>query len=57
MILNIYEQPEVVFSRGVLAVPTLFKERPLPVKVLIGDFSDEPQVLATLGLSTRTTEA
>ena len=51
-IVDIYQQPEVVISRGVLAVPTLFKELPLPVRVLIGDFTDEPRVLAALGLST-----
>ena len=51
-IIDIYQQPEVVVSRGVLAVPTLFKELPLPVRVLIGDFTDEPRVLAALGLST-----
>ena len=51
-IVDIYQQPEVVVSRGVLAVPTLFKELPLPVRVLIGDFTDEPRVLAALGLST-----
>jgi circadian clock protein KaiB len=48
-IVDIYQQPEVVVSRGVLAVPTLFKELPLPVRVLIGDFTDEPRVLAALG--------
>jgi len=52
-IVDIYEQPEVVVSRGVLAVPTLIKELPPPVRVLIGDFTDEPRVLATLGLPTR----
>ena len=52
-IVDIYEQPEVVVSRGVLAVPTLVKEFPLPVRVLIGDFTDEPRVLAALGLHTR----
>jgi len=36
----------------VLAVPTLIKELPLPVRVLIGDFTDEPRVLAALGLPT-----
>jgi circadian clock protein KaiB len=51
-IVDIYEQPEVVVSRGVLAVPTLIKEPPLPVRVLIGDFTDEPRVLAALGLDT-----
>ena len=53
-IVDIYQQPEVVASRGVLAVPTLFKELPLPVRVLIGDFTDEPRVLAALGLATAT---
>jgi circadian clock protein KaiB len=53
-IVDIYQQPEVVASRGVLAVPTLFKELPLPVRVLIGDFTDESRVLAALGLATAT---
>lgn len=54
MIVDIYQQPAVVVSRGVLAVPTLIKELPLPVRVLIGDFTDEPRVLAALGLPTAT---
>ena len=53
-IVDIYQQPEVVASRGVLAVPTLIKELPLPVRMLIGDFTDEPRVLAALGLRTAT---
>lgn len=51
-IVDIYQQPDVVVSRGVLAVPTLIKELPLPVRVLIGDFTNEPRVLAALGLPT-----
>jgi circadian clock protein KaiB len=50
-IVDIYQQPEVVAARGVLAVPTLIKELPLPVRVLIGDFTDESRVLAALGLT------
>lgn len=53
-IIDIYQQPAAVVSRGVLAVPTLIKELPLPVHVLIGDFTDEPRVLAALGLPTPT---
>jgi circadian clock protein KaiB len=49
-IVDIYKQPEVVVSRGVLAVPTLIKELPLPVRLLISDLTDEPKVLAPLGL-------
>jgi len=52
-IIDIYQQPEVVASRGVLAVPTLFKELPLPVRMMIGDFTDEARVLAALGLGER----
>jgi circadian clock protein KaiB len=51
-IIDIYEERAEVVSRGVLAVPTLIKEVPLPVRVLIGDFTDEARVLAALGLST-----
>ena len=50
-IVDIYQQPELVVARGVLAVPTLIKELPLPVAVMIGDFTNEPRVLAALGLS------
>lgn len=49
-IVDIYKEPAEVVARGVLAVPTLIKDLPLPVRVLIGDFSDEPRVLAALGL-------
>jgi len=49
-VVDIYQQPEKVASRGVLAVPTLIREMPLPVRVMIGDFTDEQRMLATLGL-------
>lgn len=49
-VIDIYQQPEKVAARGVLAVPTLIRELPLPVRVMIGDFTDEQRMLATLGL-------
>jgi circadian clock protein KaiB len=49
-IIDIYQQPEKVASAGVMAVPTLIKELPHPVRVLVGGFTDEPRVLAALGL-------
>jgi circadian clock protein KaiB len=54
-IVDIYQQSAVAIARGVLAVPTLIKELPLPVRVLIGDFTDVPRVLAALGLPPRGT--
>lgn len=53
-VVDIYQQPEMVAARGVLAVPTLIREQPLPVRVMIGDFTDQQRMLATLGLSTST---
>lgn len=53
-VVDIYQKPAEVVSRGVLAVPTLIKELPLPVRVLIGDFADESRVLAALGLHAAT---
>ena len=53
-IVDIYQQPAEVVARGVLAVPTLIREQPFPVRVLIGDFTDEPRVLAALGLPAST---
>jgi circadian clock protein KaiB len=49
-VVDIYEEPDAVIAQGVLAVPTLIKELPLPRRVLIGDFTDEPRVLTALGL-------
>jgi circadian clock protein KaiB len=51
-IVDIYQQPEKVASAGVVAVPTLIKASPPPVRVLVGGFTDESRVLAALGLST-----
>ena len=49
-VVDIYQQPELVASRGVVAVPTLIKELPPPVRVLVGDLTDEPRILAALGV-------
>jgi circadian clock protein KaiB len=53
-IIDIYQQPDLATSARVLAVPTLIKEGPPPVRRLVGDFSNEPRVLAALGLATVT---
>jgi circadian clock protein KaiB len=37
----------------ILATPTLIKEGPLPVRRIIGDFSDKEKVLAGIGLLAR----
>ena len=54
-VVDVYQQPALVVSRGVVAVPTLIKDLPLPVRLLAGDFADESAVLAALGLCEPTT--
>ena len=55
-IVDIYQQPDLAASARVLAVPTLIKEGPPPVRRLIGDFSNAPRVLAALGLPESTAD-
>jgi circadian clock protein KaiB len=52
-IVDIYQQPALVAARGIVAVPTLIKDLPLPICLLAGDLSDECAVLAALGLPAR----
>ena len=47
---DVYQQPALVVSRGVVAVPTLIKDLPPPVRLLVGDLADESAVLTALGL-------
>jgi circadian clock protein KaiB len=54
-IVDVYQQPALVAARGIVAVPTLIKDLPLPVRLLAGDFTDESAVLAALGLCEPTT--
>jgi circadian clock protein KaiB len=49
-VIDLYRQPERARLDQIIAVPTLIKSRPLPVRRLIGDLSDERRVLIGLSL-------
>lgn len=49
-VIDIFQQPGRARADRVLAVPTLIKLIPLPVKRFIGDLSDRAIVLAGLGV-------
>lgn len=49
-IVDVYQQPLLVKSENITAVPMLIKKLPLPKKRLVGDMSDENKVLKGLGL-------
>jgi circadian clock protein KaiB len=50
-IIDIYQQPTLAREHQIIAAPTLIKEFPLPLRTLVGDFSDRERVLSGLGLT------
>ena len=49
-IIDIYQQPCFAKERQIVAVPTLVKELPLPLRKFIGDMSHSERILAGLDL-------
>ncbi|MEZ0326403.1 MAG: circadian clock KaiB family protein [Fimbriimonas sp.] len=47
-VVDLYQQPELAKQNNLIAAPTLIKSLPDPIRRVIGDMSDEDQVL--LGL-------
>jgi circadian clock protein KaiB len=50
-IIDVHQQPMLVQSDNVTAVPMLIKKFPAPVRRMVGDMSDTNKVLRGLGLS------
>ena len=47
-VIDIAARPEAAFEQEIIATPMLIRERPLPVRRLVGDLSDREQVLRIL---------
>ena len=52
-VIDIYQQPKLAREEQIVAVPTLIKRFPPPLRRLIGDLSDRRKVLFGLDLGTR----
>jgi circadian clock protein KaiB len=52
-VIDVYQQPELARTEQIVAVPTLIKKLPLPLRRLIGDMSDEERVLVGLDILPR----
>jgi circadian clock protein KaiB len=50
-VVDVYRQPHLVRTDQVVAVPTLIKKLPVPLRLLVGDLSRTEQVLQGLGLA------
>ena len=53
-VVDIYQQPAMAAAGQIIAAPTLVKSMPLPLRRLVGDFSDQNRVI--LGLDIKLNE-
>ena len=53
-VIDIYQHPQLAIDEQIIAVPTLVKKLPAPLRRLIGDLSDENRVLLGLDLRRKT---
>lgn len=49
-VVDVYQRPDVAQRDGIVALPALVREKPLPRRVLIGDLSKVADVLLGLGI-------
>jgi circadian clock protein KaiB len=52
-VIDIHQQPALARDDQIIAVPTLLRKLPIPLRTLIGDMSDEQRVLIGLDLRPR----
>ena len=52
-VIDLYQQPQLARGEQIVAVPTLIKRFPLPLRRLIGDMSNQEKVLWGLDLRKR----
>ena len=50
-VVDIYQQPTAARDQQIIAAPTLIKSLPLPLRRLVGDFSDQDRVALGLGMA------
>jgi circadian clock protein KaiB len=50
-VIDVYQQSQLMREQQIVAVPTLKKCLPAPMRLVIGDLSDKQQLLRALGLS------
>jgi circadian clock protein KaiB len=52
-VIDVYEYPEMAKADRIIAIPTLLKKLPRPLRRLVGDLSDRERVLVGLSLKAR----
>jgi len=49
-VIDLKKQPHLAREHGIVAIPTLVKELPVPIRKIIGDLSDTQKVLVHLSV-------
>lgn len=49
-VIDLKKNPQLAREHGIVAIPTLVKELPVPIRKIIGDLSDTPKVLVHLSV-------
>jgi len=49
-VIDLYQQPQLAQGEQIIAVPTLIRKLPQPLRRIIGDLSNTERVLAGLGI-------
>lgn len=49
-IIDVYQTPARIMQDQVVAIPTLIKATPVPIRLLVGDMSNRQRLLQGLGL-------
>jgi circadian clock protein KaiB len=52
-VVDLVDRPELAIADQILALPTVVRMMPMPVRRVIGDLSDTSRVLAGLGIERR----
>ena len=50
-VIDVYQNPELAKEEQIIALPTLIKKYPDPLRRLVGDMSDTAKVLNGLGIT------
>ena len=50
-VIDVYQNPELAREEQIIALPTLIKKHPDPLRRLVGDMSDTAKVLNGLGIT------
>ena len=54
-VIDVLDRPELAEDERILATPTLIREVPVPTRRIIGDLSDQQQVLHALDVQSHST--